>query len=325
MKTLLLTDLHFHNKPAGLLDAQKECIKSIVRDENPDEVIIMGDLMMHRKPSPTVLLALKDVLEYMSSIYSCRVKILRGNHDSETRSDNGVTALSVFDGSNIEVITHTKVEDHSKRVYIPHYEDEEIIRNFLESVPSGYTVFGHFGYHGCLNSVGDADFTIKLDSFRSPSFLGHIHRFSQNNNVTILGTQYTTNFGECEKTSVYGVLRDGTNVEYTQPTTGPRHLVYDYAELEDNLDFINDPDWFTLLRVLIGSDSEPIPYDKLKVGFLDIKWKPSFDEDMVSSYSPGRSLFTLNEIIIEDYVDSCDTSLSKDKIMEGYKLISDED
>jgi hypothetical protein len=41
------------------------------------------------------------------------------------------------------------------------------------------TVFGHFGYAGCLNSAGDADFGISLSHFTAHYFLGHIHGFRE--------------------------------------------------------------------------------------------------------------------------------------------------
>ena len=80
-----------------------------------------------------------------------------------------------------------------------------------------------------------------------------------------------------------------------------------------------------MLRVLVAKDSGPIPYEELNVPFLDIKWKPCFDEDQLSAYTPSRNLFTLNDVIIEDYVDSSHTTISKEDIMEGYNLIKNED
>ena len=119
-KTLILTDLHFLNKPLGLLEAQKRCILKIFEDESPDEVIFMGDLIMNRKPSPSVLLALKDVLDRINRDTD-KITIIRGNHDSETKADDGVTALSVFSVPNIRIITHTHHYHSEKRTYIPHY------------------------------------------------------------------------------------------------------------------------------------------------------------------------------------------------------------
>ena len=322
MKTLLLTDLHFADKPRGLLDAQRECIINIIKDEYPDEVIIMGDLMMHRKPSPRVLLSLKYVVDCLKS-KGIKLTILRGNHDSDTKADDGITSLSLFD-YHATVVTKTWFDHKTKRAFIPHYENEEYIKECLGSVPKGYTVFGHFGYAGCLNSVGDADFGINSSLFRNTTYLGHIHRFIQKENITVLGTPYTTNFGETENESFYAILQDGC-VEFKQPKTGPRHLLMGYDEVEENLKFINDPKWFTLLRVMIDAESQALAYDKLDVGFLDIKWKPYFEDDEVSDYMPKRDLFTINEMIIEDYVDSSKTLIDKDDLMGGYSLIKNED
>jgi len=322
MRTLLITDLHFSEKPRGLLGAQVSALSYILLNEKYDEVVIMGDLMMHRKPSPTVLLALKEVVDLCQK-GNHPLTIIRGNHDSETKADDGVTALSLLD-YHAKVVTHTWYDPKTKRAFIPHYENEERIKKDLQTVPGGYTVFGHFGYHGALNSAGDADFNLRVSDFTNPSFLGHVHRYVKRENVTVLGTPYTTNFGETDKESYYAIL-DDDEVVLKSLKSGPRHLLFDYEELHENLDFINDSKWFTMLRVLVDKDSGPIPYSELNVAFLDIKWKPCFDEDQLSNYQPNRSLFTLNEAIIEDYVDSSITSLSKEDIMEGYSLIKNED
>jgi DNA repair exonuclease SbcCD nuclease subunit len=50
---------------------------------------------MHRKPSPSELLAFKKILSRCSMVRS-DVVVLRGNHDSETKADDGVTALSLL-------------------------------------------------------------------------------------------------------------------------------------------------------------------------------------------------------------------------------------
>lgn len=329
MRTLLITDLHFTDKPMGLLEAQKTCVKRIFDEESTDEVIIMGDLMMHRKPSPTVLLALAETVKHMAK--TAKVYILRGNHDSENKSDDGVTALSLLD-PYAKIITHTWYDHKTKRAFIPHYENEDRIKEDLASVPKGYTVFGHFGYAGCLNSAGDADFHISLNHFRNDSFLGHIHKCRQEtirsdglqHTVTILGTPYTTNFGETKKLNYYAVM-EGDTVDYKILQHGPRHVMVDRNILEPLIEELNDPDYFTLLRVLLDSSDVEPPYDLLDVAYVDIKYKPVFDENNISDYQPSRDLFSLNEVIIEDYVSSAETTLDKEQIMEGYHILKNED
>ena len=350
MRTLLITDLHLNSKVPGLLGAQKQCVKDIVKKEKPDEVIIMGDIFMHRKPSPSELLAFRSVLQYIRNLFHCNIVILRGNHDSETKADDGVTALSVFEAPKIKVITHTVIDHTKKRVYIPHYENEQTIINDLEMAPEGYTVFGHFGYAGCLNSVGDADFGLGLHHFGNTTYLGHIHGFLQRqgglreagSTVTCLGTPYTTNFGEAFKDSFYAILDDGGpitkkntgwinskgsthKVEYKQPCTGPRHLVYAAKEVENNLEIINDLNYFTFLRIVKDSEHCAIPLDKVNVNVLDIKYAPVFNEEELSSYQPERDLFSINDVIIEDYVKEANSTISVETLMRGYRLLQDED
>ena len=76
---------------------------------------------------------------------------------------------------------------------------------------------------------------------------------------------------------------------------------------------------------MVGADHHPIPYDKLEVAYVDIKYSPVFDEETVSTYSPSRDLFSINEMIIQDYVDSANSVIPTDTLMEGYRLLKDED
>jgi DNA repair exonuclease SbcCD nuclease subunit len=339
VRTLVIGDLHFDNKPYGLVNAQAGTTLCIYREALKkgliDHVIFLGDLLMHRKPYPRVLLALKEVLDEISS--HSMVYILRGNHDSENKSDDGVTALSLFSSSRVKVVTQTWIDDENKRVFIPHYEDETKIKKALENAPKGYRVFGHFGYYGSLNSAGDADFSIGLPEFRNSTMLGHIHRFNQRTlqpkgsveTITLLGTPYTTNFAEYRKENFYGII-DG-EVLTTHPIEyGPRHLVIDYDKVEENIDWINDPNYFTLLRINMSTidesqDSIAELSDKLAVGHLEVKYKPLLDteEEYSASVSESNPVLEINEDLIEDYINSSSTTLSKESLLSGLQLIND--
>ena len=350
MKTLLITDLHFDDKIKGLIQAQSRCIYDIVKKEDPDEIIIMGDLMMRRRPSPTVLLALHSLIDTIAKWG--RVIIIRGNHDSETKSDDGVTALSLFHRPpHIRVVTQTTYQNgasyfkptvpmDAERIFIPHYENETKILEVLENANEGCQIFGHFGYKGSLNSAGDADFSIPLSAFRNNSFLGHIHRFNsvsqsvegrEDVKVTLLGTPYTTKFGESDKPCYYATIEEG-KVTFVEIDHGPRHLVVDYENLEEYKDVIKDPKYWTLLRVYVNKLS---PDNSTKTArhileeyepqVLDIKFHPIIDDNNPSTYSPQRELFSVNDAIIEDYVDNSQTMLSKEDILGGLRLLKDED
>ena len=346
MKSLLLTDLHLSNKSfrgVSLLDPQVECILSIIEEEKPHEIILMGDIFMERKPSPSALLALRGILKFAKT-WTSNVIMIRGNHDSETKADNGLTALSVFDTHEVfregavNTITQTFICDKTKRVYIPHYENQETILESLKQSPEGYTVFGHFGFTGCLNSAGDRDFSIPLSAFNNTTYLGHIHKHSINwngdNQVTVLGTPYTNNFGEQGKICFYGVKDDGGESYYFKDIrTGPYHLVLNYKDLIEDFDgfrlFFRDSKHSVLLRINLEKDDEVDNQllDQLNVIYMDFRFCP-LEEDKnkkQSEYRPGRDLFSINDQIIEDYIDKHNTALDREDIMWGLGILKNED
>ena len=347
MKTLLLTDLHLSNKNfkgVSLLQHQVDCLLDVIRKERADEIIIMGDIFMQRKPSPSAMLALKTILRD-ASIYASNIIMLRGNHDSETKADDGVTALSIFDymrllptTCNFRVVTHAVINHDEERVYIPHYENQEPILKWLRLAPEGYTVFGHFGFSGCLNSVGDKDFDISPKEFKNRTYLGHIHKHLTDWNgehaITVVGTPYTTNFGEESKTCYYGIMEaEDEDFTFKEVWSGPRHMVLRYKDLTDNFevykDLINKSSKSTLLRINIEKDDriDDELLNQLDVIYLDFKFLPMEEAKQKdqSEFQPERDLFSINDQIIEDYVDKHNTSLDKEDIMWGLDILKDED
>ena len=309
MRTLILGDIHISNKDSGLRNAQEKCIKKIYDKVKPDEVIQLGDFLDFRKPSPEALLTAKSIIDHWKK--KSTVIILRGNHCASTKADDGITALSVFDSSKVHIITHTWYDDKTKRAFIPHYENEEKIIQDLRGCPQGYCVFGHFGYFGCLNSIGDHDFNININSFRNNTILGHIHRQNESNfvaqgherSVLILGTPYTTNFGESEKDNYYAVIEDGERTLH-KINHGPRHLVVKNCDLPNRVKEINNKNYYTLLRVALNPGDTKANLDDIATADIDIKYLPAFDEESVSNYNPSRDLFRLNDIVIGDYIES---------------------
>tara|TARA_R110000824_G_scaffold351071_1_gene538039 strand:+ start:79601 stop:80635 length:1035 start_codon:yes stop_codon:yes gene_type:complete len=340
MRTLVIGDIHVSNKDASLRLAQEECIKKIYDKEKPDEVIQLGDFLDFRKPSPEALLSAKSMIDHWRS--ASDVYILRGNHCASTKADDGVTAMTLFERNTtqeilphsrnrthkVKIVSHTWYDHRTKRAFIPHYENEERIKQDLASVPKGYIVFGHFGYFGCLNSVGDHDFDININSFRNTTFLGHIHRQNkrvftyeeEEQQVLILGTPYTTNFGESEKDNFYAIIEDGEIILH-QINHGPRHLMVNNSDIPERLDEINDKNYQTYLRVLLNPGEAQCSLDGVNAHSVDIKYTAAFNEEEVSNYRPNRNLFRLNDVVIEDYINSANASIEKDRLLEGYNLL----
>ena len=233
---------------------------------------------------------------------------------------------------DVTIVTHTWYDHLTKHAYIPHYENEERIKKDLANVPKGYTVFGHFGYFGCLNSVGDHDFDININAFSNNTILGHIHRQNkrtftldgEEKQILILGTPYTTNFGESGKDNYYAILEDG-DLSLHQINHGPRHLLLNNCDVEKNLGLINDPSYHTILRILLQAGETQANTDNINAASVNIKYAPAFDEEDISSYRPNRDLFRVNDMVIEDYINSANSTIERDKLMEGYNLLKYED
>ena len=96
------------------------------------------------------------------------------------------------------------------------------------------------------------------------------------------------------------------------------------SNIQNNLDIINDPEYYTFLRVVRENEHDDIPTQDIRVARLDVKYAPVFNEDEVSTYKPSRDLFSINDVVIEDYVKEAITQIPTEKIMEGYRLLQDE-
>ena len=338
MERLIIGDTHLEDKYEGLLVAQCEALIKIYDEAlkaHPEleEVVFMGDLTMHRRPSPKVLLWLKQVIDHMSR--HSRVVMLRGNHDSQTKADDGVTALSLFDSEVVKTYTHTEQHDETKSYYIPHYEDEEAIKTDLAACPKDYAIFGHFGYFGALNSAGDNDFSIAVDDFPSNSVVGHIHTYGQTDTkrghkLIRLGTPYPTSFSEGRKDSFYGILSQTEEDPYSMSiypvSFGPRFLTVAYDTVGDNLEFINDPHYFTILRIVFDTLEEVPPLSEILEGvnvhYVETKFKPLVDtkEEFVTT-STEDPITELTDEIIDSYINCSNTSISKQTLLDSLQII----
>jgi hypothetical protein len=306
----------------------------------------MGDIFMHRRPSPKVLLKFRDLIAFITK-EACLgdIHILRGNHDSETKADDGITALSLFERENIYVYTQVSGVRETieiggvgkKCVFVPHYEDQKLIKRILDSLNEEFVAFGHFGYDGCLNSLGNCDFTIGIDDFNCPTYLGHIHRYLAKTNakdqeIILLGTQYTTNFGEAGKESYYGLFED-QEFKLRISKGGPKHIISYYND-DYFLETLNIPeDNFVILRIFIDPIAQKVNGSKLKMDIMDrwenvkaveINYKSAIDNlDDLSNYKGNGEVLTIDEDLIKSYVKENSANLPFDDLMSGFYKLSE--
>lgn len=326
--TLVIGDLHLDNKIPGMLESQVESVKRIIEDQkHVTKIVFLGDVFMMRRPKPSVLLAFREIVEFIKNLHPFAapdVFVLRGNHDSENKNDDGITALSLYDYPWLNIVTegiHT-----GSSCYIPHYEDEETIKSFLRNSDGDTRVFGHFGYFGSLNSAGDNDFSLVPDDFKCRTYLGHIHKYKREKNITVVGTPYTTSFSEAGKDNYYLTIGDGKD-EAHLVEFGPRHVVVEATDLADRIEYLNDPNYFTLVRIIMTTQSEEMEsiapiIDQLNVGYCEIKYSPVIRElDVQSDYNPEDPVYEISDELVEEYINHSETKLGKDVLLEGLKTI----
>lgn len=351
-KILVIGDTHFDDRYHNYLDKQLYSLYNLIltqlyNDKDIKHIVFLGDIFDKRHPKPSVILGVSRFFKSLSDLCCSKdiiIHILRGNHDSEDKSDNEVTILSVLDGfsSNLKVHVTNNCYLLEENSYIPaihfmpHYEDESITINYLKNeVKEKDLVFGHFAYKGCVNDGDSYDFTIDYSTdldFGAFFCLGHIHSFHNRGCVTILGTPYPTSFQERKK-KTYVTVVDITSkpvFHLIETFTGPRF--YEVENLDDLKNISTDElNIFTYVRVIVDPSKTQNEYslveeirDKYGFDWVDVKFKDLFQESKYepqSYYKPDRQLFSINEAIIEEYVDKTPTSLSKEELMNSLKLI----
>ena len=343
MKVLVIGDTHFDNSIKGYLEAQLRCIEDLIRSSKPGVVVFLGDIFHHRNPNVETLISVWTFFEHtlcktvpgLSEIH-----ILRGNHDSSNKSDDPRTVLEtlLFDGSKVHLHADSDLDYDLKFLFVPHYENEETTLMDVkdESIEEYDIIFGHFGYKGCINAGPYFDFKITKEDLRKRTILGHIHKYSKEGHVTVLGTPYSTTFGECDYPHYVGELEqleDGSwsELKLIPVEHGLRHYVCNINHLEQLKDDISDPRYFTVLRVLMDKFSDETTNDlrsqilnEYKVGYVDLKFQPILDKKLsnrISNYQPTTKLETITVEVIDKYLDEQVSTIPKEALKKGLEEI----
>jgi len=103
----------------------------------------------------------------------------------------------------------------------------------------------------------------------------------------------------------------------------------DYENVEENLYWLNDKNYYTILRINMSSltedqDSISELIDKLEVGRYEIKYKPLLDERDEFVVSDDRqAVLDISDEIIEEYINSSSSQIGKEELLEGLKIINE--
>ena len=340
-KCLIIGDTHYDTKCEGYLENQVESTLRIVDEHKPTHVVFLGDIFHHRRPTPEVVVAVHKMFQKLALSPGLKcMYVLRGNHDSQNRNDDGLTALETlcYPGSKVRLVQQTMMDTDLKFLLIPHYEDEEVIKEHLLYATDDQTVaFGHFSY--CPEHLGIRGFDsdIKLKDFHCRTILGHIHKYVEDGHVTILGTPWSTNFGESDNEHYVGVIEETPGgwgpLNKFKVGFGPRFYEAPYEALEAMEDEISDENYFTLLRVTLNKFSDDPPsllrgeiLNKFKVAHVDLKFQPVYDDTLnerLSGYDPNIPLTVIDADIITKYIAEQASTIPHELLENGLELIKE--
>jgi predicted phosphodiesterase len=337
LKVLVIGDTHYHNEIKGYLDAQLAATWRIINSSKPQAVIFLGDIFHYRSPDVKTLVQVRNFfvnkLQQVPGL--SKVIILRGNHDSANKSDDGLTALETFIGapSKVRLIQHTTDDVDLKFGFIPHYEDEGLTKASLDQLGNNNDIiFGHFGYDGAINLGGCYfNFSLKKSELLSKTILGHIHQYKKDDNIIILGTPWSTNHGESDYPHFIGELEriDGkwSDLKLIELNYGVRYITVPFQSLEGMKDEIANPEYFTILRVLLDKFSDETSSDlrnkilkEYKVGYVELKFQPILNKKLnnrLSDYAPTTKIESLDSEILERYLEEQASNIPKDVLRAG--------
>lgn len=336
-KILVIGDLHLENPYKGYLEAQHQALERIIKTSQPDVAVFLGDIFHHRNPSVEVLTKTVKFFDRLCDKYYTHYFILRGNHDSANKSDDGMTVLNLL-RSPVKVFEKDSICKFLESFMIPHYENEDKTIEALK-VASHFKdliVFGHFGYDGCINTGQYFNFKVKKDHIKNRTILGHIHRYAQDDHITILGTPWSTNFGECDYKHYVGEIWLDTEtysfseLNLVEVTFGPRYYACPFEALEQMKDEIMDPEYYTILRVIMNKFSDEHTNDirekilnEYKVAYVDLKFQPVLDKKLsnrLSNYEPAKLEAISNEVV-DKYIEENATSIPIEVLKQGLEEI----
>ena len=342
MKYLFITDLHFGiYKDIGLLKYQFETLNKILDEEEPDGLIIGGDVFHYKSPRIETILEVGDWLDELP-VYCENVIILRGNHDTLSKSPDSRHLLEFFKGAQniIESPTYYsligKLGECVSTAFIPHYYDSSTIVDWWQKkgrYEQYKYIFGHWAYKGVM-AHHDVEFsdTIDLNLFKNQEdchiFLGHIHEPQDKGNVHVVGTQYSISFGEANQDKRYLII-DDDGFHFKPVTHGIKHLKGSFSEVCDMVDKYQK-DFKLLCRVMVKELDSAYTQDikdyllkEKNVVLVDVRVVPENVTPNKTSIKDPTAIIT--DEVIDEYVENNPIEgFEVEEIMGKYKEILNE-
>jgi len=345
-KILVFGDLHLKYWNKFQIQAQTNCVLNTWEKYKPKYTIFLGDVFEDRKPNPKTI---REVYRLFQSLdirleeTDSRCFIIRGNHDTDSKTNNTSEMCSVLEVidqisnritfvKDIEVVN---LEPSYKAAMIAHFEDEQMIKDRLEKSKRCDMILGHFGFDGCLNRE-TYDFSIGLDEFQSRAMLGHIHKHehyknSDGHDIHLLGTPYSVSWHD-KHSDYYVSLIDTTTkeVEFEKVSGGIRHVTINDYEINSWMKKA-EKDKFYCIRVMLDPLNEKQyeeAIEKLrkkfteKKGTIDFRFRPIVTKKREEMFTVEDPTDYLSDEVITEYIKSTGTELQKEDLMRTLKEIT---
>lgn len=332
MKALLVSDLHL--RPAHIEVAKKvlEKIKSVLKETNPEYLIIGGDTFHTKNIVYVSVLTLFE--EFLTEVTkSHKVICLVGNHDWGIPYESH--SLQTLKMKNLKIVeSYYRLNDSVG--FIGYCREKSRFEEFMKSLDGCSILFGHLDLNGFELGSGweETDSFCGAERFTSfkKVFSGHFHKAQSKSldsgaEVVYVGSGYTTDFSESDQEKRF-LLIDLATGEYESILTGltlHKTLSISAGDLLPELDqdLINSG---TNYRLIVSGSKDQINNVKIPSGY---KAKIVFEIQTADSTRANINSYDSHDKIMEKYVDfelrkdDNDKSLERDRLLKvGAAILS---
>jgi DNA repair exonuclease SbcCD nuclease subunit len=345
-KILVFGDLHLKYWNKYQIQAQMNSVLETWGKYLPKYTVFLGDVFEDRKPNPKTIREVYRLFQDLNASLESNDSycyIIRGNHDTDSKTNNTSEMCSVLEiiekiSNRITFVKDTevvKLDKGYKLGLIAHFEDEQIIKDRLAKCKNLDLITGHFGFDGCLNRE-TYDFSIGLDEFQSPAMLGHIHKHehyknSDGHDIHLLGTPYSVSWHD-KHSDYYVSLIDTTtkDIEFKKVEGGIRHITINDYEIKSWMKKA-EKDRFYCIRVMLDPLNEKAYEDDIenlrkkfteRKGTIDFRFRPIVTKKREEMFTVEDPTDYLSEEVLTEYIKSTGTELQKEDLMRTLKEIT---
>jgi DNA repair exonuclease SbcCD nuclease subunit len=324
ISVLTIGDPHFRIDNLDDISLYISRIESLVKNEKPNFVVVLGDLLhCHEQIHTTVLnkayMFINKIRKYTP------VYILVGNHDyinnSQFLSDNHwMNALKEW--SNVFVVDKGMVYNtpFGKFIFCPYVFPGKFVEalNIIDKDwKTARSIFCHQEFYGCkmgaiISSEGD-----KWDADNPFIISGHIHDKQRiQDNIFYTGSSIQHAFGESQdKTITMCHFSNNIIVESVDLNLPRKKIVY--MDM-DNITEFDPPISNNKLRITLSAS-----YEELKVFKKSKKYKELIKKNIKIVYRPTITNEHTSNIVSENFYDILYSLIKKEKNEQMLQLYTD--